>query len=51
MFSMTKNSIALIGFMATGKTAVGNALAAQLGNNYKFIETDQIIIDDAGRSV
>lgn len=48
---MTKNSIALIGFMATGKTAVGKALAVHLGNNYRFIETDQIIIEDAGKSI
>ncbi|MFX1392473.1 MAG: shikimate kinase [Promethearchaeota archaeon] len=48
---MTKNSIALIGFMATGKTAVGKALANYLGNNYRFIETDQIIIEDAGKSI
>ena len=48
---MTKDSIALIGFMATGKTMVGNALADALGVNYRFIETDQIIIEDAGKSI
>ncbi|TFG23165.1 MAG: shikimate kinase [Promethearchaeota archaeon] len=48
---MTKNSIALIGFMATGKTIVGQMLADHLGANYKFIETDQIIIKDAGKSI
>ena len=48
---MTKDSIALIGFMATGKTVVGNALADALGDNYRFIETDQIIIEDAGKSI
>lgn len=48
---MTKNSIALIGFMATGKTSVGKELAEELGNNYRFIETDQIIIEDAGKSI
>jgi shikimate kinase len=48
---MTKNSIALIGFMATGKTSVGKKLADQLGNNYKFIETDQIIVEDAGKTI
>jgi len=48
---MTKNSIALIGFMATGKTAVGKTLANHLGNPYRFIETDQIIIEDAGKSI
>ena len=48
---MTKDSIALIGFMATGKTSVGKALVEELGNNYRFIETDQIIIEDAGKSI
>jgi len=48
---MTKNSIALIGFMATGKTIVGQMLADHLGGNYRFIETDQIIIEDAGKSI
>lgn len=48
---MTKDSIALIGFMATGKTSIGQALADNLGNEYMFIETDQIIIEDAGKSI
>ncbi len=48
---MTKDSIALIGFMATGKTSIGKALADKLGNNYNFIETDQFIIEDAKKSI
>ena len=48
---MSKNSIALIGFMATGKTIIGQKLVNRLGNNYKFIETDQIIIEEAGKSI
>jgi len=48
---MSKNSIALIGFMATGKTIIGQKLTNRLGDNYKFIETDQIIIEDAGKSI
>ncbi|TFG15619.1 MAG: shikimate kinase [Promethearchaeota archaeon] len=48
---MTKDSIALIGFMATGKTRVGQELAQQLGNTYRFIETDQLIIDEAGKPI
>ncbi len=48
---MSRNSIALIGFMATGKTIIGQKLANRLGDNYKFIETDQIIIEDAGKSI
>lgn len=48
---MVKNSIALIGFMATGKTTIGKMLAEKLGGEYKFIETDQIIIEEAGKSI
>ncbi|MFX0072509.1 MAG: shikimate kinase [Candidatus Hermodarchaeota archaeon] len=46
-----KDSIALIGFMATGKTSIGKKLALALGADYKFIETDQIIIEEAGKSI
>jgi shikimate kinase len=48
---MTRDSIALIGFMATGKSTVGKALKDRLGRDYEFIETDQIIIDIAGKSI
>lgn len=48
---MKKESIALIGFMATGKTSVGEELAEKLGEGYQFIETDQMIIEDAGKSI
>ncbi len=48
---MLKDSIALIGFMATGKSVVGKALKEHLGKDYKFIETDQIIIEIAGKSI
>ncbi len=48
---MSKDSIALIGFMATGKSTVGKALKECLGKDYKFIETDQIIIKMAGKSI
>ena len=44
-----KTGIALIGFMGTGKTAVGEALAARLGK--RFIETDTLIEKKAGRSI
>lgn len=44
-----KSSIALIGFMGTGKTAVGKALAERLGK--EFIETDALIEAKAGRSI
>ena len=48
---MSKNSIALIGFMATGKTTIGKALVKYLGIDYKFIETDQEIIQKVGKSI
>lgn len=48
---MTKDSIALIGFMATGKSTIGRALKDRLGKDYKFIETDEIIIEMAGKSI
>jgi len=48
---MIKDSIALIGFMATGKSTVGKALKDYLGKDYKFIETDQLIIEMAGKSI
>lgn len=48
---MYKDSIALIGFMATGKTTVGKALVKRLGNEYKFVEMDQLIIQKAGKSI
>ncbi|MFW9937711.1 MAG: shikimate kinase [Candidatus Thorarchaeota archaeon] len=48
---MSKDSITLIGFMATGKTTVGKALVDYLGKNYRFIETDQIVIEMAGKPI
>lgn len=48
---MTKTSIALIGFMAAGKTTVGKALVKFLGDPYTLVETDQIIIEIAEKSI
>ena len=48
---MIKDSIALIGFMATGKSTVGKELKEYLGKDYKFIETDQLIVEMAGKSI
>ena len=48
---MKKNSIALIGFMATGKTTVGKALAEYLGESFTFIETDQMIVEMTGKLI
>ncbi len=44
-----KTSIALIGFMGTGKTTVGQSLARRLGKD--FIETDALIEQQAGKSI
>ncbi len=44
-----KTTIALIGFMGTGKTAVGRLLAKKLGR--KFIELDSLIEQKAGKSI
>jgi len=44
-----KSSITLIGFMGTGKTVVGKALAARLGK--EFIELDALIEKKAGRPI
>ena len=44
-----KTSIALIGFMGTGKTAVGKVLAARLGR--ELIELDSLIEQKAGKSI
>jgi shikimate kinase len=44
-----KTSIALIGFMGTGKTAVGKILAEKLGKD--FLELDALIEKKAGKSI
>ena len=44
-----KTNIALIGFMGTGKSAVGSALAEKLGR--QFVEMDSLIEEMAGKSI
>ena len=44
-----KSNIALIGFMATGKTAIGRLLAERTGNI--FIELDSLIARRAGKPI
>jgi len=46
---MPPRSVVLIGFMAAGKSAVGRTLAERLG--FEFCDTDQMIVDSAGRSI
>ncbi|WP_329886792.1 shikimate kinase [Pseudoramibacter faecis] len=41
--------IALIGYMATGKSTVGQAMAKACG--YDFIDTDEAIVQAAGKSI
>lgn len=44
-----KTNIALVGFMGTGKTTVGNVLAARLGK--EFIETDAMVERKTGKKI
>ena len=44
-----KSNIALIGFMGSGKTAVGRALAKRL--NWQLVEVDSIIEQLTGKSI
>ena len=44
-----KNNIVLIGFMGTGKTAVGQVLAQRL--NRQLIEIDAVIAKTAGKTI
>ncbi|MCC7494541.1 MAG: shikimate kinase [Fimbriimonadaceae bacterium] len=42
-------AVALIGFMAAGKSTVGRKLAAELG--YQFVDTDDLTAEVAGASI
>jgi len=44
-----KTNIALIGFMATGKTSIGRLLAERTGKS--FVEMDSLITERAGKSI
>ena len=46
---MMKTNIALIGFMGTGKTAVGRALSQKLDK--EFLELDPLIEQNAGMTI
>ena len=43
------HNLALIGFMGTGKSSVGQAIAGQL--HFSFLDTDHLIEQRAGKSV
>lgn len=42
-------NIVLVGFMSTGKTTIGAALAQRLG--WTFVDTDQLIMEQLGLSI
>ncbi|HXY73782.1 MAG TPA: shikimate kinase [Dehalococcoidales bacterium] len=44
-----KNNVALIGFMGTGKSAVGRLLAQKI--DWKFVETDNLVEQIAGKKI
>jgi len=46
---MKSTCIILTGFMGTGKTAVGEALAKRLG--YKFLDTDLMVEEETGKTI
>lgn len=46
---MSVGNVILTGFMGTGKSAVGQALARRLG--FRFLDSDQLIEDQAGQTV
>jgi shikimate kinase len=43
------NNIALIGFMGTGKSSVGQIIAGQL--HFTFLDTDQVIEANTGKTI
>ncbi len=48
---MVKDSIALIGFMATGKSTIGKILVEKMGKDFSFVETDKVIVQEAGKNI
>jgi shikimate kinase len=47
--STVKKNLVLIGFMGTGKTTVGKAIAREL--RYRFVDTDRRIEEKTGRTI
>ncbi len=47
--SVMQKNLVLVGFMGTGKTTLGRALARKLG--FRFVDTDHLIEEKAGKSV
>jgi shikimate kinase len=46
---MSDRNVILIGFMGTGKTSVGQALAEALG--YAYVDTDDLVEEKAGKKI
>ncbi len=44
-----KRNIVMIGFMGTGKSTVGSALAERLG--WRFVDTDAAVVEREGRTI
>lgn len=49
MTSSEPRNITLIGFMGSGKSTVGRALAGRRG--WRFVDTDEVILKTAGRDI
>ena len=47
--NIMKRNISLIGFMGTGKSAIGRSISRDLG--YRFIDTDRYIEEAMGRTI
>ena len=43
------HNLALVGFMGTGKSSVGQLVAAQL--HFRFVDTDELIEARAGKTI
>ena len=49
MGKRSNKNIYIVGFSGTGKTSVAQVLSKRLG--WKFVDTDQLVTDSAGRSI
>ena len=47
--NITKDNIILVGFMASGKTTIGNHLAKLI--NRTFVDTDSLLVQNLGISI
>jgi shikimate kinase len=47
----TPQNIILIGFMGSGKSTVGRTLARQLGEAWRYVDTDKRLVQVAGKEI